>query len=225
LEVGAEAGAGGFFLEFTRLFFEFAGAFFEEFLLGIQLAVDGDEPVLPEVAEPLAEAEVGEVEEADEIEGQVDQGGAQVAEMTEDQPVEHESNVAAGAGGADIGGEGGEEFGVLVDIEPAGAAEEEEAGPDPVAMEIIHGLDEVAEAEATDQDGDEVSGGAEDEKGEPAGPGAGEADPIMNDWVGGGGGGGDIVGIVRDEGDKKQQGKAGEGDTDNVGKTTRGALD
>jgi hypothetical protein len=206
------------------LFFEVAGAFFEESFLGVELAIGGDEPVLPEVTEPHAEAEVGEVKEADEVDGQIDQGGAEVAEMAENKAIEHEADVAAGTGRADIGGESGQDLRMLVDVEPAGAAEEEQTGPDPMPVEVVHGLEEIAEPEACDEDRDEIGGGADEEESEPAGPCAGEPDPVMDDRVGGGGGGRDVVGVVREQGDEEEQGKGGEGDADDVGKTARSAI-
>src|SRR5439155_10262642 len=218
LKVGAEAGVGDLFLEFSGLAFKLAGASFEDLFLEVLFRLSRLR--FQECAEPFAESKIGEEKEADEVERGEDNGGADGAEMAEEVSVHHQADPAAGAGRIEVGGDPVEKSGVggvgpgasgsglgfgpqslegnvvCVQIEEANAAEHQDQSPDPAAMEVSHELEQIAEAETEEQDRQKISASAESKEGRVAEPGADRPDQVESGGVGVGGIGLDIIFMI-----------------------------
>ncbi len=100
LQIRAQTGACDFLLQFFRLFFEFARAAFEGGFFG-GCALGGFRFFYPS-AQPVAEAEIGQEQQADEIKRRIDNGCADRAEHPEAVVVGEISKPAARALSADI---------------------------------------------------------------------------------------------------------------------------
>src|SRR5207247_7390192 len=85
---------------------------------------------------------------------------------------------------------------ICVQIEEANAAEQQDRGPDPAAMEIGHELEEIAQAETDQQDRQEICAGAEHKERGITEPGADRPDPVLNGPVGVGGVDREVVAMI-----------------------------
>src|SRR5439155_12780210 len=126
------------------LTFQFTGTTLEAFLLGRQVLLPFGGLWFQPSAQPFTELKIGQEQQADEIERSEDNRRADVAEMSEQVMVQHESEPAAGAGRAEVGtdpiqetsGARREGIVVCVQIEKAHTTEQQHGRPDPAAVEI-----------------------------------------------------------------------------------------
>ena len=205
------------------MFLEFTGAFFERLFGG----GFGLFALAPDAADPLAELEVGQEKETDDVARGIDDCRASRAEHPEKVIIHRHADESAEAGSAD-GFAHAREPGILGSLaqmrqvqqmQPTHAGEQQDSGPGPAASQIGERLEPKSQAKGGQQDGQHVSGETENEKSGMAHVRAKRADPIMRGVVGRVAIGGEVAGIEGELRDEQKQSAGEQDDADDVVET------
>jgi hypothetical protein len=176
-------------------------------------------------AQPRAELEVGQEDQADGVERAKDDGGARLAEMAEDQAVHDLPEISARAGRVDVLPQRLQVVGV--EIKEAEAGDEQHRRPGPTPLEVAQELEQVAQAEEHQQHRQHERAAAEALEQQVGDVRPRAADQVVRGLVGWEFVRAHVAAIKRKLRDQQQQRRGDEHDADDVAKAAvllRGVL-
>ena len=182
---------------------------------GGRVRVDG--PPFDERADPFAEAEIGQVKQADDVDGGEQDGRAGLADEAEDPAPEDVPEESPGIGRGHVFAQTGQRGEVAVeDGEDPRDGRDHDEHPRPAALQERDPPDETAGPGDQSEDGQQVGGRSEDLKRTVGQPGTERSDDVVRRGARWNAGGGKVRAIVGKERDQQQQADGQQDDPDDV---------